>query len=281
MAKNKVKEVSEEVVELEENLEVSTETIENSETEETVTETNSEEAEISTNSVEEESTENVDTSALTDRDLRMKLMEACEKKLDTYGWIAFHFPLDKLVWFEDYRRESELDYILFTYEVIDDEISLSEPQNVKLTVSVSELNSTIDTKNDAIVKASEEIQSLKTQVIELSQYKEKFEEVEQERIASELAEKKQNLISKYEKSGLITKEEFETSEEIKGYVDSLDEKSLKELVATRYMASLETNTVETSEAKEDKVENVTVSATLVDDEQIHDYKSIMKNYLNK
>lgn len=284
LKKNKVTEVSEEVVNTEENLENPVDTTDTTETvaetdETMVEEANSEETETSTDSVEE-NTDSVETSALTDRDLRMKLMETCEKKLDTYGWISFHFPMDKTVWFEDYRRESELDYVLFTYEVTEnDDITLSEPQKVNLTVSISELNSTIETKNDAIVKASEEIQTLKTQVSELSPYKEKFEEAEQERIASEIAEKKQDLISRYEKSGLITKDEFETSEEIKAYVDAFDEKSLKELVATRYMASLEKETVEISEIKETK--QTIPSTSLVDDGVTEDKVSVMKQFLRK
>jgi hypothetical protein len=284
LKKDKVTEVSEEVVNTEENLEVPVETTDSAEitteTDEiTVEESISEEAEITTDPVEE-NTDSVETSALTDRDLRMKLMESCEKKLDTYGWIAFHFPMDKTVWFEDYRRESELDYVLFTYEVTEnDEITLSEPQNVSLTVNVSELNSTIDTKNDAIVKASEEIQTLKTQISELSPYKEKFEKVEQEKIANEIAEKKQELISKYEKSGLITKEEFETSEEIKAFVDTFNETALKEIVATRYMASKEKEVVEVSEEKE--TSQVIPSASLVDDGVTEDKVAVMKQFLRK
>ena len=145
---------------------------------------------------------------------------------------------------------------------------------------VEKLKSELDTKNDLIIKATEEIQSLKTQISDLVPFKEKFEKAEQERIETEIAESKKNLVSKYEKTGLISKEEFDTSEEIKGYIDSLDESSLKELVATRYMASLEKENIETSEVgstvEEQKVESA--SANLNDDEVV-DYKSIMKNFL--
>jgi hypothetical protein len=287
LAKNKVKEVSEEVVETEENLESSAETVENTETEETVSEINSEETETSTDSVEE-NTDDVETSALTDRDLRMKLNEACDKALGTWGWISFHFPVDRTVWYEDYRRESELDYILFTYEVNGDEITLSDPQNVKLSVSVSEINSKLDeiqselsTKNEAIVKASEEIQSLKVQVSELLPFKELVDKAEQERIANEIAEKKENFIAKYKKSPLVTSDEFETSEEIKGFVETLNEKAMNDLIATRYMASLETETVETSEVEVKEKHETTASTNLVDDDVTDDKISVMKKFLRK
>jgi hypothetical protein len=278
LKKNKVTEVSEEVVETED-ITTSTNTTENTESE-TVEEIVSEEAETSTNSVEE-STENVDSSALTDRDLRMKLMDACEKKLDTYGWIAFHFPLDKTVWFEDWNRESELDYVLFTYDVVNEEIVLSEPQNVKLAVSVSELNLTVDKKNEAIVKASEEIQILKVQVSELLPFKEMADKAEQERVANEIAENKQNFIAKYKKSPLVTSEEFETSEEIKGYVETLNEKAMNDLIATRYMASLEKETVETSEVETKEKYETNASVSLVDDDITDDKISVMKRFLRK
>ena len=280
LAKTKKTEVSEEVVETK-NEEVSTE---NTETESTNTENDSEEA--SADSVEE-NTEEVETSALTEWDLRMKISEACRKVLDDWCWVAFHFPADKTVWVEKSGRESELDYVLFTYEVNGDEVSVSEPQEVKLTVSIINVNTTvenlqseIETKNDAIIKASEEIQTLKTQVSELTPFKEKFEKSEQERIENEIAESKKNLVSKYEKTGLISKDEFETSEEIKGYIDSLDEKSLKELVATRYMASLEKETVEISEIGTKETKTESASANLNDDE-VNYYKSIMKTFLDK
>lgn len=287
LAKPKKIEVSEEVVENEIS-EDTTETIESTQTEttDTVDETDTDEAETTTDSVEE-NVDTVETSALTEWDLRKKITEVCEKVLDDWCWVSFHFPADKTVWVEKLSRESELDYVLFTYEVNGDEVTVSEPQDVKLTVSVNNVNSTVDSmqseiesKNDAIVKSSEEIQSLKTQISELVPFKEKFEKVEQERIEAEIAESKATLISKYSKTGLITKEEFEKSEEIKGYVDALDEKALKDIVATRYMASLEKDTIETSEVETTETKTESASANLNDDE-VSDYKSIMKTFLNK
>ena len=257
--------------------------------EETVVETPV--AETTESSTETEGTENKDeteVSQLTEYDLRKKICEACRAKLDKWCWISFHFPVEKEVWLEVDGRESELDFVRMTYTVENDTITVSDPEDVKLTVSIAEVNTKIaeleaevSTKDDAIIKSGEEIAKLKTEISELSPFKEKFEKAEQERIENELKEKKDNLVSSITKSGLITKDEIEASEELKGYVDNLDEKSLKAILADRYIASLSDNTTEISETQ-NEVETEAASTNLdgLEDEQL-DVKSIMKNYFGK
>lgn len=257
--------------------------------EETVVETPV--ADTTESSTETEVTENKDeteVSQLTEYDLRKKICEACRAKLDKWCWISFHFPVEKEVWLEVDGRESELDFVRMTYTVENDTITVSDPEDVKLTVSIAEVNTKIaeleaevSTKDEAIIKSGEEIARLKTEISELSPFKEKFEKAEQERIENELKEKKDNLVSSITKSGLITKDEIEASEELKGYVDNLDEKSLKAILADRYIASLSENNTEVSETKTE-VETETASTNLdgLEDEQL-DVKSIMKNYFGK
>ena len=254
--------------------------------EETVVETPV--ADTTESSTETEVTENKDeteVSQLTEYDLRKKICEACRAKLDKWCWISFHFPVEKEVWLEVDGRESELDFVRMTYTVENDTITVSDPEEVKLTVSIADVNTKIaeleaevSTKDDAIIKSGEEITRLKTEISELSPFKEKFEQAEQERIENELKEKKETIISSITKSGLITREEIEASEELKGYVENLDEKSLKAVLADRYIASLSENNTEVSETKTE-VETETASTNLdgLEDEQL-DVKSIMKSY---
>ena len=254
--------------------------------EETVVETPV--ADTTESSTETEVTENKDeteVSQLTEYDLRKKICEACRAKLDKWCWISFHFPVEKEVWLEVDGRESELDFVRMTYTVENDTITVSDPEEVKLTVSIADVNTKIaeleaevSTKDDAIIKSGEEIARLKTEISELSPFKEKFEKAEQERIENELKEKKETIISSITKSGLITREEIEASEELKGYVENLDEKSLKAVLADRYIASLSENNTEVSETKTE-VETETASTNLdgLEDEQL-DVKSIMKSY---
>ena len=257
--------------------------------EETVVETPV--ADTTESSTETEVTENKDeteVSQLTEYDLRKKICEACRAKLDKWCWISFHFPVEKEVWLEVDGRESELDFVRMTYTVENDTITVSDPEDVKLTVSIADVNTKIaeleaevSTKDEAIIKSGEEIARLKTEISELSPFKEKFEKAEQERIENELKEKKETIISSITKSGLITREEIEASEELKGYVENLDEKSLKAVLADRYIASLSENNTEVSETKTE-VETETASTNLdgLEDEQL-DVKSIMKNYFGK
>ena len=236
-----------------------------------------------------EQTTETEVSALTEWDLRKKIREACRAKLGKWCYIAYHFPVDKEVWLEVDDRESELDYVRMIYDVVEnDAISVSEPEFVKLCVTIKDINTTVSEyektiaeKDELIVKASSEITSLKSENTELSQYKEKFTQMEQEKAEAELAQKKSDLIAYVVKSGQISKEEIESSEELKGYVNTLDKKSLMAIVGERLSASVNEKSekeIETSETKED----VHVASNLNnEDDEVVDGSSIMRNFLRK
>ena len=233
------------------------------------------------------STESTETSALTSYDLRRKLSEECRKKVDDWCWVTYLFPEEKEVWCE-YDGDSELDYLKFTYTVENDEVSVSDPEKVTLTISVKDINSTVSEyektiaeKDDLIVKASSEITSLKSENTELSQYKEKFTHMEQEKVAAELAQKKENLIASVIKSGQITREEIEASEEFSGYVDNLDKKSLMAIVGERLSASVDNKTDENIETSESKSDVHVASNLNNEDDEVVDKASIMRNFLKK
>ena len=227
-----------------------------------------------------------ETSTLTSYDLRVRISKACRDKYDDWCWVAYLFPEEHEVWCE-YDGESELDYLKFTYTVENDVVTVSEPAKVSLTVSVKDINTTISEyektiaeKDDLIVKASSEITSLKSENTELSQYKEKFTQMEQEKVATELAQKKEDLIASVVKSGQITREEIEKSEEFSGYVENLDKKSLMAIVGERLSASVDKKNeaeVETSETKND----VHVTSNLNTDDEVVDGATIMRNFLRK
>ena len=224
-----------------------------------------------------------ETSALTSSDLRRKLSEECRKKLGDWCYVAYLFPEEKEVWCE-YDGNSELDYLKFTYSVQNDEVTVSEPEKVTLTISVKDINTTISEyektiseKDDLIVKASAEITSLKSENAELSQYKQKFTEMEQAKMAAELAQKKEELISSVIKSGQITREEIEASEELQNYVNELDKKSLMAIVGERLSASVSNET--NSDVETSTVKDAHVSTNLNNEDT--DAVSIMRRFLNK
>lgn len=245
---------------------------------------NNETGQLEQNSVVTET----EVSALTERDLRRRIEMACNEKIGDNSWcyITFWFPNDKIVWCEYGGRKSQLDFMKFTYEVDGDTVNVSTGEKVTLTVEptkinevIAELEADIATKADAIIKSGEEITKLNATISELTPFKDKFEKAEQERIEAELKEKKDTLISSITKSGHITKEEIESSEELKGFVDALDEKSLKAVLADRYIASLSENTTEVSET-ENETETASTNLDGLEDEQMN-VKSIMKDYFGK
>lgn len=270
-----------------EEVSTNTENVSDSATDVTNAESATAEAEVKEDkkNVTDDST-STETSALTSYDLRVRISKACRDKYDDWCWVAYLFPEEHEVWCE-YDGESELDYLKFTYTVENDVVTVSEPVKVSLTVSVKDINTTISEyektiaeKDDLIVKASSEITSLKSENTELSQYKEKFTQMEQEKVAAELAQKKEDLIASVVKSGQITREEIEKSEEFSGYVENLDKKSLMAIVGERLSASVDKKNdteVETSETKND----VHVASNLNTDDEVVDGASIMRNFLRK
>ena len=257
-----------------------TENVETTETNnDTETETVNTSSEEDTQEVVDNS-ETVDVSALTVRDLRCKIEKACRDKI-RYCWVAFMFPTENYVLVEFDERESELEYMKFAYTVNGEDVTVGEPEKVKLAVSVADINSEISEKNDAIIKANEEITALKSEVETLTKYKEMFEQAEAEKAADELAKKKKCLSEYAVKSGYISSEEIESSEEIKKLIESVDENGIKAIIVDRLMAQKNDVVVETSEVTTPVTTEV---ASLTCDEvsiETSDYKSVMKKFLGK
>lgn len=114
----------------------------------------------------------------------------------------------------------------------------SESTISELNDKIAELEKSISEKDEIILRSSQEITNLKSDISELTPYKEKFEKAEQEKIDAEQAEKREALLSSIVSSGVITREEIETSEELSGYIQNLDKKSLMALVGERLTASI-------------------------------------------
>ena len=223
--------------------------------------------------------ENVDTSAMTDWDLRIKLSQKASETLGKPAWAAFNFPLDKTVWVEACDRESELDYVHFTYEVsADDEITLSEPQDVKLMVSVAELNSVLSEKNDALVSASAEIDNLNQTIAQLKEIKEKYQTILNEQAESEREAQVKELREYIESSNQFTPEELSEGSEISKMISELKETELKTMVADRVVASLKAKTGKTETAA---LRKPTVKADIANATEPADKRSAMREFLRR
>ena len=146
---------------------------------------------------------------------------------------------------------------------------------------IANLKQEIVEKNDAIIKANEEIANLKAVNESLVQYKEMYEKIESEKAADELAKKKKCLSEYAVRSGYISSEEIESSEEIKKLIEAVDENGIKAIIVDRLMAQKNDAVVETSEVTTPVTTEV---ASLTCDEvsiETSDYKSVMKKFLGK
>lgn len=257
-------------------------------------ETNLDNATASTTEEKTEPTPTTDSAQLTDWDLRDKVREACRAKLDKWCWVTFLFPNEKEVWCEYDGRDTELDYVKFTYEVSeDDTITVSEPEYVKLTVSVAEINTKIaelekevetvkaelDIKNDAITKASETIQSLNTQIAELTPYKEQVEVAEREKIEKQIISEKEALKNKLLKGNLFTETEI-AEKEIQDLIEARDVSAINSLIADKFVASFDVREdIETKESIDTAEEVATATANLESEDAETDVRSFMSKIL--
>lgn len=243
-----VVETSENVVSATEQVEASVEQTVEPNVAETVVETSED------NNIENDN--DVEASALTERDLHRELGKAYEQADGngnrTYGYVVMLFPADNIAWFKDYRSaKSELDLVEVKYTVENDNVTITERNPVTLTVSPREINQIVAQKDNAIVEMSAQIQSLNDKVAELQPYKDKVDEIEKAEREAQLEKDRKELSDYAISSGYITQEELESSEEIKGYIENLDRTSIKSIISDRVVASLaqkQEKEVETSEA---------------------------------
>lgn len=263
----------------------------------TTAEIDPEEPDVAENSSEpeNESEDETQTASLTQNDLLQRISRACRKSVNcNWGYVSYWFPEEKTVWFIADNRESELDFKLFTYEVDNDEVTVSEPQDVKLTVSVTEVNSVIaekdkkigdltaelEIKENAIIKAGETMNKLKVEISELKPYKEAADKAEQARVEAEIAEVKETLKNNMLKNNLFTEEEV-ASAEIAELIESRNETAIKSLIADRYIANLEKAELEEIDANNNIDNTATASLDLDDDDANENPVSYMAKILKK
>ena len=173
-----------------------------------------------------------ETSSLTGRDLYMKLEDAVSKISSDY-YMTDMFPEDHTIWCKKWGYMNELDYIMFPYTVEGDEVSLGEPQNITLTVSVSQVNTKIDELNKTVASLNTELQSAKDEIAELTPYKEQAEKAAAEKAEAELSQKKENLRQYAISSKMITEAELTGEGEFASMIENLDETGINGVIASR------------------------------------------------
>lgn len=237
-----------------------------------------------------DNTENTEIASLTDNDLFRLIGEKCRKKIGcSWGYISYWFPEEHTVWYKPCNDELQLEYKLFTYSVDDNEVEVSEPTDVTLTVSVDKINeelaeknekietltAELELKNEAVISAGEKIGKLKVEISELEPYKEKVETAEKERIETEIAEEKKSLKENLLKTNLFTEDEIAKAE-IAEFIEARDKSAINNLIANRYIASLsETQVAEKTD------EEITSVASLENDDIEDSPTEFMKKLLSR
>lgn len=174
-----------------------------------------------------------ETSSLTGHDLYEKLNEAVVK-FNSDMYLAEVFPEDHTIWCKKIGRcMNDLDYIMFSYTVEGNEVSLGEPQRITLTVSISDVNTKIAELNNTIASLNTELQSAKEKVASLAPYKDQAEKAEAERAAAELAQKKEDLRQYALSSKMITEAEVSEGGNYASLIENLDETGIKSVIAER------------------------------------------------
>lgn len=219
-------------------------------------------------------------AALTVRDLRRKIEAAYRSQFNKWGWIAFWFPAENEAWIEDEERDNELEYVKIIYSVQDDNVIIGDTQSVVLTVSVSEINNTLNARDDAIMKANEKINDLSAQIASLQPYKDAADEEARIRAEAETAEKRKAFREKMIASKLFTDSEIETSDALKAMINSLDECALKSEIAERFMAKLVSEPAEPEVAEVNKNIQERVERVNVDDGDV-DNNTFMRIFLGR
>ena len=222
-----------------------------------------------------------ETSSLTGRDLYMKLEDAVSKISSDY-YMTDMFPEDHTIWCKKWGYMNELDYIMFPYTVEDDEVSLGEPQNITLTVSISDVNTKIAELNNTIASLNTELQSAKEEVASLAPYKDQAEKAEAEKAAAELAQKKEDLRQYALSSKMITEAEVSDGGNYASLIENLDETGIKNVIAERCVEAAKKapaeKKIETSEVHKSESIKLNLNETKYD-ANASDVKSIMRKVI--
>lgn len=207
----------------------------------------------------------VEKSDLTLWDTRKKVDEAICHKLDVY-WLdmLWLFPVSFKAWAHKPDAD-ELNVLEFTYSVDNDEVTVSDPVEMVLTVSPREINATLSARSDTIIDLNNKINELQAQVDTLSTYKSAAETAAREKAEAERKEAVAELRAYAEESGMLTKEEL-ASGEIAEMIEDLKETDLKVLISDRIVAKQKgAKPTEIASAKKQMKVRTDISSAATDD----------------
>lgn len=207
-------------------------------------------------------------SSLTPWDIQDKIRKAVSEMIDGWFYVSFLFPEEHKALLK-VDGSDELSFKQVSYSVSDDEVTISDLVDVKLTVSVAQINEKFGEMADTIASLNEQVNTLKAEVETLTPFREAAEQAAHD-------EKEAQLRAYAENSQQFTEEEM-LSEEMSKIFSELDESTLKIMVADRVVAAQAANQLQASVvAQHQQLSN---TANLTVNEPSIDAASVMRAFL--
>lgn len=198
-------------------------------------------------------------ASLTDWDIQRKIDEGARDLIDGWYWVAYLFPEEHKALLR-VEGGDELSYMQVSYVVNDDDtVTVSDPVDVKLSVSVSEINSKVAELTDTIASLNQKVNDLTAEVETLTPYREAAQKAEHDAAEAKLRAYAEN-------SKQFTEEELQ-SEEMTKIFSELDESALKMMIADRVVSAQAQQiqaTVSAPQAQLSNTSNLTVNEPSAD-----------------
>lgn len=207
-------------------------------------------------------------ASLTDWDIQRKIDEGARDLIDGWYWVAYLFPEEHKALLR-VEGGDELSYMQVSYVVNDDDtVTVSDPVDVKLSVSVSEINSKVAELTDTIASLNQKVNDLTAEVETLTPYREAAQKAEHDAAEAKLRAYAEN-------SKQFTEEELQ-SEEMTKIFSELDESALKMMIADRVVSAQAQQIQATASAPQVQLSN---TSNLTVNEPSADGVSLMRAFL--
>lgn len=207
-------------------------------------------------------------ASLTDWDIQRKIDEGARGLIDGWYWVAYLFPEEHKALLR-VEGGDELSYTQVSYVVNDDDtVTVSDPVDVKLSVSVSEINSKVNELTDTIASLNQKVNDLTAEVETLTPYREAAQKAEHDAAEAKLRAYAEN-------SKQFTEEELQ-SEEMMKIFSELDESALKMMIADRVVSAQAQQIQATVSAPQVQLSN---TSNLTVNEPSADGVSLMRAFL--
>ena len=207
-------------------------------------------------------------ASLTDWDIQRKIDQGARGLIDGWYWVAYLFPEEHKALLR-VEGNDELSYVQVSYVVNDDDtVTVSDPVDVKLSVSVSEINSKVAELTDTIASLNQKVNDLTAEVEMLTPYREAAQKAEHDAAEAKLRAYAEN-------SKQFTEEELQ-SEEMTKIFSELDESALKMMIADRVVSAQAQQIQATVSAPQVQLSN---TSNLTVNEPSADGVSLMRAFL--